>query len=95
MAEKSREKAVENVQKILLGRKIKTDKELRVQDKDGKYYPSIYINETKLPLNGKDIGKKLDAVVELELKSVSVNELKGKSEYNYSFDVKSIKFRSK
>lgn len=80
--------------KISLARRIKSEKELKASDKDGKYYPSVYINEVKLPLKGKDIGKKLNAVVELELTSISKNELKGKSEYNYSFDVRSIKFRS-
>lgn len=77
--------------KIKLG--TKRNDEVPVQTKKKKmYYPSMYIDDTELPLEGEDVGKTFTA--QIKLKVTGVNQRTGEKGTNldYRFDVMEIAF---
>jgi len=56
------------------------------------YYPSMYIEDTKLPLEPEDVGKTFDAQIKLKVKGVSQSTNEGESTLDYSFDIMEIAF---
>lgn len=61
--------------------------------KDNKlYYPNMYINETKLPMEPGDVGKTFEATVKLKVTGVNQNHNMSGSNFNYDFEVHEIEF---
>ena len=82
---------------INLGTK-EPDYDLPVASNKGKKlirYPSFYCTK-ELPISGKQVGKEITAIVRLRIRSVEKRVRDGKAPtYDYSFDVKEIKFPGK
>jgi len=81
--------------KELFKKKIKLGyKERPIEaDKKETYYPSMWINDTDLPLEAEDVGKTFTAQIKLEVVGVdSRADSKGKK-FDYHFDVKEIAFQ--
>jgi hypothetical protein len=57
-------------------------------------YPSMYINDTKLPLTGEDIGSIMTAVVQLKITGLNTRSTLKKDSINYDFEVHSIEFKT-
>lgn len=74
--------------KIKLGYK---EKSIEVDEKET-YYPSMYIDDTELPLEPEDVGKTFNA--QIKLKVTGVNQRTGEEGTNldYNFDVMEIAF---
>lgn len=78
-------------EKINLGRKISHGIE-RVSKPKEITYPSMYISNIKLPLEGEDVGKKFRCMIDVELSGVNKRVSKNDSSLNYDFDIKTIQF---
>ena len=60
--------------------------------KEELYYPSMWINDTELPLKPEDVGKTFTAQITLEVKGVDLRTDSDGSKFDYHFDVKEIAF---
>ena len=61
--------------------------------KEELYYPSMWINDTDLPLEPEDVGKTFIAQITLEVKGIDVRTNSKSTKFDYSFDVKDIAFQ--
>jgi len=79
--------------KISLGYKYKDMPAVSTKkEKKTLHYPSMYINNTQLPLDGDDVGKTFNCNIKLKVNSFGLNTDSDGSKYNYSFDVMEISF---
>ncbi len=57
------------------------------------YYPSMWINDTDLPIEPEDVGKTFTAQITLEIKGIDVRTNSKSTKFDYSFDIKDIAFQ--
>ena len=77
--------------KIKLGYKEDYDTPTK-KSKEELYYPSMWINDTELPLEPEDVGKTFIAKITLEVKGVDLRTDSDGSKFDYHFDIKDISF---
>ena len=78
--------------KIKLGYKEDFDVPTK-SEKKTLYYPSMWINDTDLPLEPEDVGKTFTAQITLEVKGIDSRTNSKGIKFDYSFDVKDIAFK--
>jgi hypothetical protein len=78
--------------KIKLGEKRKDICESKPCDVPELYYPSMYISDTQLPVDGEDVGKTFKAVVKLKVTGVNTNTNLHSDFFTYNFEVHEIEF---
>ena len=78
--------------KIKLGYKQDFDV-LEKSEKEELYYPSMWINDTELPLEPEDVGKTFTAQINLEVTGVDTRSGSKGTKFDYNFDVKDISFQ--
>lgn len=78
--------------KIKLGTKQSNEIVPEKASKKEMYYPSMYIDDTELPLEPEDVGKTFNA--QIKLKVTGVNQRTGEkgTKLDYGFDVMEISF---
>ena len=59
---------------------------------DEMYYPSMYIDDTELPLEPEDVGKTFTAQIKLKVTGVNQRTNEDGSNLDYNFDVMEIAF---
>ncbi len=59
---------------------------------DEMYYPSMYIDDTELPLEPEDVGKTFTAQIKLKVTGVNQRTSEDGSNLDYNFDVMEIAF---
>jgi len=78
--------------KIKLGTKPNKSVLVSTKPKKRLYYPSMYIDNTKLPLEPEDVGKSFNAQIKLKVTGVNQRTNEGGSNLDYSFDIMEIAF---
>lgn len=63
------------------------------EPKNEMYYPSMYIDNTKLPLESEDFGKTFNAQIKLKVTGVNKRAGSKGEKINYTFDVMEIAFQ--
>ena len=83
--------------KVNLGNKRSNECcEISKPDKNKLFYPSMYISDTKLPLDGDEIDDVMIATVKLKFTGLRSNQQSGRKEkFSYDFDVHEIEFTPK
>ena len=79
--------------KIKLG--YRQDDTMPVKTKKTLYYPTMYVNNTELPLEPDDVGKKFMALVEVKVTGVNQRTNEKGSNLDYNFEVMEISFVEK
>ena len=77
--------------KIKLGYKPEKSQPV-VSDKKEMYYPSMYINDTELPLDAEDFGKTFNAQIKVKITGINKRTGTKGTKINYDFDVMEISF---
>jgi len=78
--------------KISLGYKPDFERKVTSSDKRKIHYPSMYISNTKLPLEAKEVGNKFRALIDVEFTGIRENTSKEKQSLDYEFDITAIQF---
>jgi len=77
--------------KIKLGTKQNSGMTTKASKKE-MYYPSMYIDNTKLPLEPEDVGKTFTAQIKLKITGVNQRTDEKGSNLDYNFNVMEIAF---
>ena len=77
--------------KIKLGYKPGNSESISTPKKE-MYYPSMYINDTELPLDAEDFGKTFNAQIKVKITGINKRTGTKGTKINYDFDVMEISF---
>ncbi len=78
--------------KIKLGYRQNMEQPVKTKKKE-MYYPSMYINDTELPLEAEDFGKTFDAQIKVKITGINKRTGTKGTKINYDFDVMEIAFQ--